>query len=112
MAAAGGGSIVNIGSVSWIIGQSGMPCYTAAKAAVAGLTRSLARDLGPYNIRVNSVLLGWILTQRQIDKWLTPDGEQELLARVVLFSPPPTAVSAQTRITLPTAAGHEKACPD
>ena len=85
MAAAGGGSIVNIGSVSWIIGQSGMPCYTAAKAAVAGLTRSLARDLGPYNIRVNSVLLGWILTQRQIDKWLTPDGEQELLARVVLF---------------------------
>ena len=75
MAATGGGSIVNIGSVSWMIGQGGMPCYSAAKAAVAGLTRSLARDLGPYNIRVNSVLPGWILTQRQIDKWLTPDGE-------------------------------------
>ena len=84
MAAAGGGSIVNIGSVSWMIGQGGMPCYSAAKAAVAGLTRSLARDLGPDNIRVNSVLPGWILTQRQIDKWLTPDGEKELLARQCL----------------------------
>ena len=113
MAATGGGSIVNIGSVSWMIGQGGMPCYSAAKAAVAGLTRSLARDLGPSNIRVNSVLPGWILTQRQIDKWLTPDGEKELLARqclkrkltpqelarVVLFSLLPTAVSAQTRTT-------------
>ena len=84
MADAGGGSIVNIGSVSWMIGQGGMPCYSAAKAAVAGLTRSLARDLGPYNIRVNSVLPGWILTRRQIDKWLTPEGEQELLARQCL----------------------------
>ena len=81
MAAAGGGSIVNIGSVTWLIGQGGMPCYSAAKAAVAGLTRSLARDLGPSNIRVNSVLPGWILTPRQIEKWLTPEGEQELLAR-------------------------------
>ena len=84
MAAAGGGSIVNIGSVSWMIGQGGMPCYSAAKAAVAGLTRSLARDLGPSNIRVNSVLPGWILTPRQIEKWLTPEGEQELLTRQCL----------------------------
>ena len=84
MADAGGGSIVNIGSVSWMIGKGGMPCYSAAKAAVAGLTRSLARDLGPYNIRVNSVLPGWILTRRQIEMWLTPDGEQELLARQCL----------------------------
>lgn len=84
MADAGGGSIVNIGSVSWMIGQGGMPCYSAAKAAVAGLTRSLARDLGPYNIRVNSVLPGWILTRRQIEKWLTPEGEQELLAHQCL----------------------------
>jgi len=84
MAAAGGGTIVNIGSVSWLVGQGGMPCYSAAKAAVAGLTRSLARDLGPDNIRVNSVLPGWIMTQRQIDKWLTPEGEQELMTRQCL----------------------------
>lgn len=84
MADAGGGSIVNIGSVTWMIGQGGMPCYSAAKAAVVGLTRSLARDLGPDNIRVNSVLPGWILTQRQIDRWLTPESERELMARQCL----------------------------
>jgi NAD(P)-dependent dehydrogenase (short-subunit alcohol dehydrogenase family) len=84
MAAAGGGSIVNMGSVSWVIGQGGMPCYTTAKSAVAGLTRSLARDLGPMNIRVNCVLPGWIMTQRQIDLWLTPEGEAELMARQCL----------------------------
>ena len=84
MAAAGGGSIVNMGSVSWVIGQGGMPCYTTAKSAVAGLTRSLARDLGPMNIRVNCVLPGWIMTQRQIDLWLTPAGEAELMTRQCL----------------------------
>ncbi len=84
MAGAGGGSIVNIGSVSWVIGQGGMPCYTTAKSAVTGLTRSLARDLGPMNIRVNTVLPGWIMTQRQLDLWLTPEGEAELMARQCL----------------------------
>ena len=84
MAAAGGGSIVNMGSVSWVIGQGGMPCYTTAKSAVAGLTRSLARDLGPMNIRVNCVLPGWLMTQRQIDLWLTPEGEAELMVRQCL----------------------------
>ncbi len=81
MRQAGGGSIVCIGSVSWVIGQGGMPCYTTSKSAVQGLTRALARDLGPDNIRVNSILPGWIMTQRQIDKWLTPEGEQELMTR-------------------------------
>lgn len=84
MAAAGGGAIVNMGSVSWMIGQGGMPCYTTAKSAVMGLTRSLARDLGPMNIRVNAVVPGWIMTQRQIDLWLTPEGEAELLQRQCL----------------------------
>ncbi|EDP66111.1 3-oxoacyl-(acyl carrier protein) reductase [alpha proteobacterium BAL199] len=79
MAEAGGGAIVNLGSVSWMIGQGGMPGYSAAKSAVVGLTRSLARDLGVHNIRVNSVLPGWIMTKRQIDKWLTPEGEAELM---------------------------------
>lgn len=84
MEKAGGGAIVNLGSVSWMIGQGGMPCYTTAKSAVAGLTRSLARDLGPMNIRVNCVVPGWIMTQRQIDLWLTPEGEAELMERQCL----------------------------
>lgn len=79
MAEAGGGAIVNLGSVTWLVGQGGMPGYSAAKSAVAGLTRSLARDLGPDNIRVNSVLPGWIMTERQVAKWLTPESEAELL---------------------------------
>ena len=81
MAEAGGGAIVNIGSTSWIIGQGGMPCYTTAKSAVQGLTRGLARDLGEKNIRVNSVIPGWIMTQRQIDMWLTEESEKELMQR-------------------------------
>jgi NAD(P)-dependent dehydrogenase (short-subunit alcohol dehydrogenase family) len=84
MAAAGGGSIINLGSTSWMVGQGGMPAYLSAKAAVAGLTRALARDLGPKNIRVNSVVPGWIMTERQIALWLTPEGEQELLRRQCL----------------------------
>ncbi len=81
MTKAGGGSIVNMGSVSWVIGQGNMPCYTTAKSAVQGLTRALARDLGPNNVRVNSILPGWIMTQRQQDRWLTPEGEGELMHR-------------------------------
>jgi len=84
MAAAGGGSIINLGSVSWLVGQGGMPAYLSAKAAVAGLTRALARDLGPKNIRVNCIVPGWIMTERQIQLWLTPEGEQELLRRQCL----------------------------
>jgi NAD(P)-dependent dehydrogenase (short-subunit alcohol dehydrogenase family) len=84
MAAAGGGSIVNLGSVSWVIGQGGMPCYTTAKSAVGGLTRSLARDLGSMNIRVNCILPGWIMTERQLKMWLTPEGEEELMRRQCL----------------------------
>jgi len=84
MAAAGGGSIINFGSTSWLVGQGGMPAYLSAKAAIAGLTRALARDLGPRNIRVNCIVPGWIMTERQITLWLTPEGEQELLRRQCL----------------------------
>lgn len=84
MKAAGGGAIINFGSVSWMIGQGGMAAYTAAKSANLGLTRSLARDLGPFNIRVNSIAPGWIMTQRQIDLWLTAESEQELMTRQCL----------------------------
>lgn len=75
MRRAGGGSIVNMGSVSWMNRQGGMPAYTAAKAAVRGLTRGLARDLGPDRIRVNEVVPGWIHTERQKALWLTPEAE-------------------------------------
>jgi NAD(P)-dependent dehydrogenase (short-subunit alcohol dehydrogenase family) len=84
MIQAGGGSIINMGSLSWLIGQGNMPCYTTAKSAVQGLTRGLARDLGPHNVRVNSILPGWIMTQRQQDLWLTPDGVAELMQRQCL----------------------------
>jgi NAD(P)-dependent dehydrogenase (short-subunit alcohol dehydrogenase family) len=84
MAAAGGGSIVNLGSVAWMLGMGGMPCYTTAKSAVGGLTRSLARDLGPMNIRVNCVLPGWIMTERQMKMWLTPEAEKDLLQKQCL----------------------------
>lgn len=84
MKEAGGGSIVNFGSTSWMVGQGGMPAYTTAKSAVAGLTRSLARDFGPANIRVNCVAPGWIMTERQKSLWLTAEGEQELMKRQCL----------------------------
>ena len=80
MRAAGGGSIINMGSVSWRIGQGGMPAYTTAKAGIEGLTRGLARDLGPDRIRVNCIIPGWIMTQRQVDLWLTPEAESALIA--------------------------------
>jgi D-xylose 1-dehydrogenase len=84
MRASGGGSIINLGSTSWIIGQGGMAAYTASKSAVLGLTRSLARDLGVHGIRVNAVAPGWIMTRRQLEKWVTPQGEAEILARQCL----------------------------
>jgi len=80
----GGGAIINMGSTSWMIGQGGMAAYTAAKSGVVGLTRSFARDLGEFNIRVNSVVPGWVMTQRQIDLWLNDESEKELMKRQCL----------------------------
>jgi len=77
----GKGAIVNIGSFSWMLGQGNMPAYTTAKSAVMGLTRTLARDLGEYNIRVNCVVPGWIITERQKKLWLTPEAEKQQLER-------------------------------
>ena len=80
----GGGAIINMGSASWMVGQGGMAAYTAAKSGVVGLSRSFARDLGEFNIRVNSVVPGWVMTQRQIDLWLNDESEKELMKRQCL----------------------------
>jgi D-xylose 1-dehydrogenase len=79
MAAAGGGSIVNLGSCVWRLGFPGLPAYSTAKAAIEGLTRGLARSLGPRNIRINCVVPGFVRTKRQVELWLTPQ-----LGRVIL----------------------------
>jgi D-xylose 1-dehydrogenase len=81
MRAAGGGSIINFGSISWRNRQGGMPAYTTAKAAVEGLTFGMSRDLGPDNIRVNCVVPGWVMTERQVALWLTPEAESALMER-------------------------------
>ena len=78
MVAAGGGSIVNLGSISWRIAAGGMPAYVASKAAIEGLTRGFARDLGPHRIRGNCVLPGWGMTERQLALWVTPETEAYL----------------------------------
>jgi len=77
MKAAGGGSIINFGSVSWKLKQGGMPVYTTAKSAVQGLTRSLARDFGPFNIRVNTIVPGWVMTEKQKRLWLDERGKED-----------------------------------
>jgi D-xylose 1-dehydrogenase len=78
------GSIVNVGSISWRLALGGMPASVTAKAAVEGLTRGLARDVGGDGIRVNSVIPGWIMTERQVKLWLTPESEADLMVRQCL----------------------------
>ena len=84
MKKAGGGSIVNFSSISYHTMTANLAVYQAAKAATIGMTRGLARDLGGDRIRLNSITPGWIMTQRQIDKWLTPEAEAELMKAQVL----------------------------
>ncbi|VTU20478.1 Sorbitol dehydrogenase [Variovorax sp. PBS-H4] len=78
MRASGGGSIINFGSVSWMIKGAGYPVYQACKAAAQGLTRSLARDLGKANIRVNTIVPGWVMTERQLKLWVKPESEAQI----------------------------------
>jgi D-xylose 1-dehydrogenase len=84
MKAAGSGSIINMSSISWIIPGRQLPIYNTAKAAIVGMTRSLAHDLGPSGIRVNCVQPGSILTDRQRRLWMSPEYEQEVLDRQCL----------------------------
>lgn len=78
MRALGGGSIINFGSISWMIKGKGYPVYQACKAAARGLTRSLARDLGKQSIRVNSIVPGWVMTERQLALWVKPGSGAEI----------------------------------
>jgi NAD(P)-dependent dehydrogenase (short-subunit alcohol dehydrogenase family) len=78
MRAARRGSIINLGSASWMVKQGGMPIYTTSKSAVCGLTRSLARDLGPYGIRVNTIVPGWVMTEKQLRLWVTGDAMRQM----------------------------------
>lgn len=78
MREAGRGSIINLGSISAHIDLTDLPGYITAKAGIEGLTRTLARELGPDGIRVNCIIPGWIMTQRQLDNWVTPDAEASI----------------------------------
>ena len=80
----GGGSIINFGSNSYGAKGRNFPVYTTAKSSVIGLTRGLAAELGEHRIRINVLTPGWIMTQRQIDKWLTPEGEEDIKRNQVL----------------------------
>ncbi|MGA2044592.1 MAG: SDR family oxidoreductase [Roseiarcus sp.] len=84
MIAAGKGSIINFGSNSWFEAVGGMPAYTTAKAAVHGMTRSFARDLGRHRIRVNTIVPGWVMTERQKALWVSPEAIARHLARQCL----------------------------
>ena len=87
MIAAGGGSIINMGSNSWWEAGGGFPAYATAKAAVHGLTRTMARDLGSHRIRVNTVVPGWIMTDRQKELWVTPEALAKQVDRQCLPDP-------------------------
>ncbi|GBH26468.1 SDR family NAD(P)-dependent oxidoreductase [Burkholderia vietnamiensis] len=76
----GGGAIINLGSISWMLKNGGYPVYVMAKAAVQGLTRGLARDLGPFGIRVNSLVPGWVMTDKQRRLWLDDAGRAAIKA--------------------------------
>jgi NAD(P)-dependent dehydrogenase (short-subunit alcohol dehydrogenase family) len=108
MAAAGGGSIINLGSDSWWRAGGGFPVYTTAKAAVHGLTRGMARDLGRHRIRVNTLVPGWTMTDRQKKLWVTPEGLARQLEAQCL--PDPIEPGYVARMALFLAADDSAMC--
>lgn len=84
MRKAGHGSIINFSSISYMMGNAGYPAYTTANSGINGMTRSLAREFGPDNIRVNALAPGWVLTDKQMDKWATPEGLAAHMERMCL----------------------------
>jgi NAD(P)-dependent dehydrogenase (short-subunit alcohol dehydrogenase family) len=81
---AGFGAIICFGSISWIAGEANYISYVTAKAAIGGLTKGLARELGPERIRVNCIVPGWVMTKRQMELWLDADGERQIAERQCL----------------------------
>lgn len=84
MAKHGGGAIINYSSASYLMGNAGYPAYVAANAAITGLTRALARELGADKIRVNAVVPGWVLTQKQREQWASPESLEKHLEKQCL----------------------------
>lgn len=87
MQAAGGGSIINFSSISFMMADKGYAAYITANAGIVGMTRTLAREFGPDRIRVNAVAPGWVLTERQKELWVTPEGLAAYLSRQCLPDP-------------------------
>jgi NAD(P)-dependent dehydrogenase (short-subunit alcohol dehydrogenase family) len=84
MKQAGGGSIVNVSSINALLGPAELANYSAAKGAINSMSKSLAHEWGPDNIRVNALSPGWVVTQRQLELWLTPQAEAEWMKLVAL----------------------------
>lgn len=84
MKAQGGGAIVNFTSISYMMGNAGYPIYVAANSGINGLTRGMAREFGPDRIRVNALAPGWVMTQKQREAWVTPEGLAAHLERQCL----------------------------
>ncbi len=106
MIEAGTGSIVNYSSISYMMGNAGYPAYVSAKAGITGLTRGLARELGPHGIRVNALMPGWVITERQKDLWVTDEALAAHLDRQCLKKPiPPEAMVEPTLFLASEASG-------
>lgn len=78
------GAIINMSSIVTTLGSAGMPGYVTAKAGLIGMTKALAREFGEHNIRVNAILPGWVATERQLERWLTPEQEADWQRQVAL----------------------------
>ena len=104
----GGGSIINLGSISAHIDLMDLPGYITAKAGVEGLTRTLAREFGPWRIRVNCILPGWIMTEKQLTEWVTPEAEESIRRNQCL--PDKIYPDDVARLLLWLAADDSRAC--
>lgn len=104
----GGGSIINFGSITWMVGDADCPAYVTAKAAVYGMTRALAREFGPDHIRVNCMVPGWVMTERQVRLWLNPAAENQIADRQCL--PDKLSPSDIARMALFLAADDSSMC--
>ena len=108
MKAQGGGSIINFGSITVMVGDADCPAYVTSKAAIWGMTRALAREFGPERIRVNCMVPGWVMTERQVRLWLNEAGEKQIKDRQCL--PDKVQPSDIARMALFLAADDSRMC--